>query len=151
MPMAERESVFPLVERVTALPGFTSSVGTRVLDAEPGLVRMAIARRPDLVQFNGYFHGGVVAGLADHAAGGAVTTLLPEGRIAITVRFDVNFLAPADGEELVAEATAIQVGKTISVARVDVGVGGSEAERSCALCVVTLRSVAAPEAPAGVR
>lgn len=148
--MAERESVFPLVERVTALPGFTSSVGTRVLDAEPGLVRMAIARRADLVQFNGYFHGGVVAGLADHAAGGAVTTLLPEGRIAITVRFDVNFLAPADGEELIAEATAIQVGKTISVARVEVGSGGTEGARPCALSVVTLRSVAAPAA-AGAR
>jgi hypothetical protein len=33
-----------------------------------------------------------------HAARGAVTTVLPEGRIAVTVDLDVNSLAPADGD-----------------------------------------------------
>ena len=30
-----------------------------------------MAKKPELLQFNGYFHGGVVSGLADHAAGAA--------------------------------------------------------------------------------
>ncbi len=142
--MPEHDGPRELVERVTALPGFTSAVGTRVVSAERGRVKMAIARRPDLVQFNGFFHGGVIAGLADHAAGGAVTTCLPEGQIAITVRLDANFLAPADGDEIVATAEAIKVGGTISVAKVEVTSLGSDREGSCALCVVTLRSVEMP-------
>jgi uncharacterized protein (TIGR00369 family) len=102
---------------------------------------MGVARRPDLVQFNGFFHGGVIAGLADHAAGGAVTTMLPADRIAVTVGFDVSFLAPADGDEIVAKAQAVRVGGTIAVATVDVCATREDGERQCALCVVTLRSV----------
>jgi uncharacterized protein (TIGR00369 family) len=137
-------SIRSLVETVTALPGYTSSVGTRVLVAEPGRAQLVVLQRPDLVQFNGYFHGGVIAGLADHAAGGAVTTLLPEGRIAITVDLSVNFLAPADGDSIVARAEAVQVGTTICVARVDVVTVDDRGERPCAICVVTLRSVPMP-------
>jgi uncharacterized protein (TIGR00369 family) len=133
-----------LVERVTSLPGYTSAVGTRVEVASPGYVELALDRRDDLLQFNGFFHGGVIAGLADHAAGAAVTTLLPEGRIAVTVKLDVNFLSPADGERIVAKATSVQAGKTISVATVDVTTSREAGERACALCVVTLRSVERP-------
>jgi uncharacterized protein (TIGR00369 family) len=137
-------SIRLLVETVTALPGYTSSVGTRVVAAEPGRVHLLVDRRSDLLQFNGFFHGGVIAGLADHAAGGAVTTLLPVGRIAVTVDLSVNFLAPADGDSIVARAEAVQVGTTICVARVDVVTVDDRGERSCAICVATLRSVPMP-------
>jgi hypothetical protein len=39
-----------LVEMVTSRPGYTSSVGTRVLFAEAGCVHLALDRRPDLLQ-----------------------------------------------------------------------------------------------------
>ena len=78
-------SLFKLVETVTSAPGYTSSMGTRVLAAEAGYVELALDRRPDLLQINGFFHGGIIAGLADHAAGGAVTTALPKNRFAVTV------------------------------------------------------------------
>lgn len=58
-------------------------MGTRVVSVERGHVQMAIDRRPDFLQFSGFFHGGVIAALADHAAGGAVTTELSQGRIAV--------------------------------------------------------------------
>jgi uncharacterized protein (TIGR00369 family) len=107
-------------------------------------VHLTLARRQDLLQFNGFFHGGVIAGLADHAAGGAITTVLPAGSIAVTVDLNINFLAPADGDSIVAKAEAVRVGTTISVARIDVTtVRGSE-QTSCALCVATLRTVPMP-------
>jgi len=56
------------------------------------------------VQFFGHFHGGVITALADQAAGIAVTSGLPAGRIGVTVEIKVNFLEPADGSELVARA-----------------------------------------------
>jgi hypothetical protein len=90
------EEALRLVQKVTALPGFTRGIGTRVVAARPGYVTMALERRPDLLQPQGHFHGGVISALADHAAGGAVTTAFPAGRFAVTVDLHVNFLAPAE-------------------------------------------------------
>jgi len=140
------ESLTPkqLVEMVTSRPGYTSAVGTEVVFAEAGRVHLKLRKRPDLLQFNGFFHGGVISGLADHAAGGAVTTALPSGRIAVTIDLHVNFLAPADGESLVARATAIQVGTSVSVATVEVITEASGKERLCSVATVTLRVVDMP-------
>lgn len=46
-----------------------------------GHVQMSLVKKPGLLQFNGFFHGGVVSGLADHAAGAAATTSLPAGTL----------------------------------------------------------------------
>jgi uncharacterized protein (TIGR00369 family) len=137
-------SLFKLVETVTSAPGYTSSMGTRVLAAEAGYVELALDRRPDLLQINGFFHGGIIAGLADHAAGGAVTTALPKNRFAVTVCLQVNFLAPANGETLIARAKAVLAGSTIGVAQVDVISLADGVETACAIATVTLRAVEMP-------
>lgn len=133
-----------LVDMMTSLPGYTREIGIRVLAAEPGKVEMALERRHGLLQANGYFHGGVIAGLADHAAGGAVTSALPSGRFAVTVNLQVSFLAPANGQSLVARARAIQVGSTIGVAQVDVITLVDGVEQPCAAATVTLRAIDLP-------
>jgi uncharacterized protein (TIGR00369 family) len=81
--------------------GFSHAAGFRIVAVEPGRAEVALARREDLVQFFGHFHGGVITALADHAAGIAVTSGLPAGRIGVTVEIKVNFLSPAAGQELV--------------------------------------------------
>jgi uncharacterized protein (TIGR00369 family) len=133
-----------LVRRVTESPGYTHEMGTRVLAAEPGQADMAIDSRPGVLQAHGYFHGGVIAGLADHAAGRAVTTALPPGRFAVTVNLQVSYLAPAEGETLIARARAVQTGQAICVAQVEVSVLTGGTELRCALATVTLRSVELP-------
>jgi uncharacterized protein (TIGR00369 family) len=138
------DAIRELVERVTYAPGYTKAVGTRVESAEAGYVVMSLARTDHLLQANGFFHGGVIAGLADHAAGGAVTTAMPTGRFAVTVNLQVSFLAPAKGTSLVARARALQVGSTIGVARVDVVSVTDGVETSCAIATVTLRGVDFP-------
>lgn len=145
--MRTQEEIQQLVGAVTARPGYTSAIGTTVVHAEPGIVHMRVARKPELLQFNGFFHGGVVSGLADHAAGGAVSTALPAGKIAVTIDLHVNFLAPADGEALLARAKALQVGTTVSVANVEVLTLGEGGERLCAFATVTLRAVDMPRTP----
>jgi uncharacterized protein (TIGR00369 family) len=135
------QSLRELVERVTSRPGYTSATGVRVLVVEAGHVHMALDRRPDLLQFNGHFHGGVIAGLADHAAGAAVTTALPAGRIAVTVDLHINFLAPADGEAIHAKARAVRAGGTIGVACIDVLTVREGIEQLCAIATATMRSV----------
>jgi uncharacterized protein (TIGR00369 family) len=105
---------------------------------------MSLAKTDHLLQANGFFHGGVIAGLADHAGGGAVTTAMPPGRFAVTVNLQVSFLAPAKGGSLIARARALQVGNTIGVARVDVTSVADGVETPCAVAVVTLRGVDFP-------
>ncbi|KRR11187.1 PaaI family thioesterase [Bradyrhizobium valentinum] len=135
------DAIRELVERVTYAPGYTSAVGTRVESAEPGRVVMSLAKSDNLLQANGFFHGGIVAGLADHSGGGAVTTAMPPGRFAVTINLQVSFLAPAKGEKLIARARAIQVGSTIGVAHVEVASLADGIETPCAVAVVTLRGV----------
>lgn len=142
--MRDPNTLRRLVETVTALPGFTADIGTRVLAVEPGYVEMALDRRPSLLQANGFFHGGIVAGLADHAAGGAVTTALPPDRFAVTINLQVSYLSPANGQSLVARARSMRIGGTIGVAQVEVVTVSDGREETCALATVTLRSVEMP-------
>ena len=132
------------LERIMDLLGFPKSAGMHLVAAEPGKVTMALAKRPDLTQFFGHFHGGVVAGLADHAAGACATSSMPDGKLAVTIEIKVNFLAPADGEEIIARAETIQAGSTIAVVKVEVASKKAGAERICAFATATMRAMDMP-------
>ena len=132
-----------LAEAVNA-KGFTGAMGFRILAVEPGRAELALPRREDVLQFYGHFHGGVIAALADHAAGIAVTSGLPKGRIGVTVELKINFLSPADGKELVARAKTLQMSGSIGVATVDVFIRHDKSERLCAFCTATMRALDLP-------
>jgi len=86
-------------------------------------------------------HGGAIAALADQAAGAAVSSTLPTDQIAVTVELKLNYLAPAKGESIVAEARAVPGGHAIGVAEVKVfaELGG---DRSLvAIGLATMRAV----------
>lgn len=134
-----------LVRKITALTGFTHSTGVEVKSAEPGKVELELAGKPELLQFNGHFHCGVISGLADHAAGAAATTALPAGKIAITVDLHVNFLAPANGATIVAKAHTLQVGNTICVVSVSVETETAKGIQICAVANPVLRVVDMPQ------
>ncbi|MCA1551189.1 PaaI family thioesterase [Bradyrhizobium sp. BRP19] len=144
--MAETNSIDMLAD-IMAMSGFPQSSGMRVVAAEPGNVALALTKKPELTQFFGHFHGGVIAGLADQAAGAAVSTALPKGRIAVTVEIKINFLGPADGEEIIASAEAIQVGGSIAVAKVEVVSESKGNRRVCAFGLATMRAVEMPARP----
>jgi uncharacterized protein (TIGR00369 family) len=132
-----------LAEAITAR-GFTGAAGFRVVEVKPGYAELALARRDDLVQFFGHFHGGVITALADQAAGIAVTSGLPKGRIGVTVEIKVNFLGPADGSGLVARAKTLKMSGSIGVAAVEVFTKDETSERLCAFCTATLRALDLP-------
>ena len=123
--------------------GFSHAAGFRIVAAEPGRAEVALARR-DLVQFFGHFHGGVITALADQAAGIAVTSGLPKGRIGVTVEIKVNFLEPADGSELVARAKTLKMSGSIGVATVEVFSKNDTSERLCAFATATMRALDLP-------
>jgi acyl-CoA thioesterase len=57
-------------------------------------------------------HGGFIFGLADTAAGLASKT---NGKKAVTLTSNINYLYPAKNKKLIATATCLKKGKTISV------------------------------------
>jgi uncharacterized protein (TIGR00369 family) len=132
-----------LAEAVNAR-GFTAAAGFRIIAVEPGKAELALPRRDDLLQFFGHFHGGVITALADQAAGVAVTSALPKGRIGVTVELKVNFLTPGDGKELIARARILQMSGSIGVATVEVFSKDDSSERLCAFCTATMRALDLP-------
>ena len=132
-----------LAEAVNA-KGFSHAAGFRVIAAEPGSAEVSLPRRPDLVQFFGHFHGGVITALADQAAGIAITSGLPAGRIGVTVEIKVNFLSPADGSELIARAKTLKMSGSIGVATVEVFSKNETSETLCAFCTATMRALDLP-------
>ena len=81
-----RENLRSLFEQITDT-GFTKAAGFKVRDFEEGRVVLETTPKPDLAQFLGYVHAGVVTGLADHAAGAAYASVLPEGMACLAGRF----------------------------------------------------------------
>src|SRR6201996_6212211 len=132
-----------LAEAITA-KGFTHAAGFRIVAVQPGSAEVSLLRRPDLLQFFGHFHGGGITALADQAAGIAVTSALPAGRIGVTVEIKVNFLEPANGDELIARARTLKMSGSIGVANVEVFSKDGTSERLCAFCTATMRALDLP-------
>lgn len=132
-----------LAEAINA-KGFAGAAGFRIVAVEPGSAELALSRRDDLVQFFGHFHGGVITALADQAAGVAVTSGLPKGRIGVTVEIKVNFLSPADGSELIARAKTLKMSGSIGVATVEIFSRKEATETLCAFCTATMRALDLP-------
>jgi uncharacterized protein (TIGR00369 family) len=124
--------------------GFTAAAGFRIAEVQPGSAELVLSRRPDLLQFFGHFHGGVITALADQAAGIAITSRLPTGKIGVTVEIKVNFLSPADGTEIIARAKALKLTGSIGVATVEVFSKNQTSETLCAFCTATMRAMDLP-------
>ena len=132
-----------LAEAVNA-KGFTKAAGFRIITVQPGYAEVALPRRDDLLQFFGHFHGGVITALADQAAGIAVTSQLPKGRIGVTVELKINFMEPARGAELVARAKTLKMSGSIGVATVEIFSKDGTSETLCAFCTATMRGLDLP-------
>jgi uncharacterized protein (TIGR00369 family) len=132
-----------LAEAINA-KGFSGAAGFRIVTVEPGSAEVSLPRRPDLLQFFGHFHGGVITALADQAAGIAVTSGLPKGRIGVTIEIKVNFLSPAEGSELIARARMLKMSGSIGVATVEVFSKDGANETLCAFCTATMRALDLP-------
>jgi len=132
-----------LAETVNA-KGFGGAAGFRIIAVEVGVAEVALSRRDDLLQFFGHFHGGVITALADQAAGIAVTSCLPKGRIGVTVELKINFLEPASGGELVARAKTLNMSGSIGVATVEIFSKDGASETLCAFATATMRALDLP-------
>jgi uncharacterized protein (TIGR00369 family) len=134
-----------------ARQGVLQAWGALMLEVAPGTVVLQLPFSERVTQQQGFFHGGVVASLADSAGGYAAMTMLDAGAEIVSVEYKVNFLAPAVGEALVATGNLVRAGQRLLVSTAEVDVIRDGVARPCALLQQTLAPVVPEAAGATVR
>lgn len=117
---------------------FMALLGVEVVSFGEGRCELALPYRPDLDQHSGIIHAGAVSALADNAAGGAASSLMPMGSVSLTVEYKISFVAPARGRRLVARAEVVRSGKTLTHCESRVYAIQGDTETLCAIALVTL-------------
>lgn len=116
-------------------------IGASMKEVEAGRCEIHLPYGDHLSQQHGFFHGGVVATIADSAAGYAGFSLMPADAGVLTVEFKINLVAPADGELLVARGHVVRPGRTLTVSHAEVAVQKDGDERVCAILQQTLMMI----------
>jgi uncharacterized protein (TIGR00369 family) len=123
--------------------GFMQLVGAVVTSVKPGEVELALDRRPEVLQHNGFFHGGVIAFLVDNATTAAAGTLVDrEARLVLTAEYKLNFVAPAAGDRLTCRATVLKPGKSLTVVEAKVFCRTKGEEKLTAVALATIAAIA---------
>jgi uncharacterized protein (TIGR00369 family) len=115
---------------------FSVLLGAELTRLDAGRAELQLELRPDLLQQNGFAHGGVVCYLADNAltyAGGIAL-----GSAVVTSEFKINYVRPAIGQRAVARAEVVHAGKRQAVCRSDVLVVDGADERLVATALGTI-------------
>jgi uncharacterized protein (TIGR00369 family) len=92
-------------------------------------------------QQDGFIHAGVMATMADHTAGYAAFTTVPDEFQILTIEFKVNFLRPAYGHRLVCRSSVIRPGSQIIISESEVFDQREGDEIMAAKALVTLMAV----------
>jgi len=97
------------IRAINQTAAFNRWCGIEVISAEAGKVEIAMAWRPEVGQYSGFLHAGLIGALIDTACGFAAATVA--GRV-LASHFSVNCLRPATGERFVARARVVKPGKS---------------------------------------
>lgn len=106
----------------TSMP-LCETLGMRVEDASPELVRLALDWSPSLCTTAGLLHGGAMMALADSAGGACAFLNLPDGAGTSTIESKTNFLGAVREGQVRATAQPLHVGGTTIVIETNVTAG----------------------------
>jgi len=95
---------------------FRELLGIKVLEIKDGYAKMSLKIRKEHINIAGFTHGGVLFSLADCAFAEAVNF---GDKKAVAVQVNINYLRPtSEGDVLIAEATTVSDGKTLTLCSV---------------------------------
>ena len=123
-------------QEVLARQAFSQLLGAELTSLARGQCTLELPVREQLLQQNGFVHGGADSYLADNALtyAGGTAMAVP----VVTSEFKINYVRPAIGQRLVARATAVAVSKSQAVCRCDVFAVIDGAEKLCAMAQGTI-------------
>jgi uncharacterized protein (TIGR00369 family) len=120
---------------------FMAYIGASIEVVEPGYVEVHLRYSKDLTQQHGFIHGGVLATIADNAAGYAAFTLMAADASVLTVEYKLNILRPGQGEKMVAKAKVIKPGRNLTIVDSDVYALRDNEEVMCVTSIQTLMAL----------
>ena len=121
--------------------GIMDHIGATLTLIEPGVCEIELPYSDAVSQQYGFFHGGVIGTIADSAGGYAAFGLMDAEDGILTVEYKLNLMALADGDLLVARGRVLRAGRTLTVARAEVGVVKNGVEVACAAMQQTLMRI----------
>lgn len=121
--------------------GFVGDCGIRAVKYDRGCLESRVKILNRHRQQDQYIHAGVLATMADHTAGYAAFSLVPENMRILTIEFKINFLEPAYGRTLVCRSRIIRQGGRILIGESEVFDGRKDGEILAAKALVTLMAV----------
>ena len=121
--------------------GIMDHIGATLTLIEPGVCEIGLPYSDAVSQQHGFFHGGVIGTIADSAGGYAAFGLMDAEDGILTVEYKLNLMALADGDLLVARGQVVRAGRTLTVARAEVGVVKNGVEVACAAMQQTLMRI----------
>lgn len=133
-----------LARKVLAAQPFSSLLGARLVAFGDGAASLEVDIRGELLQQYGSVHGGVLGYAADNALSFAAGSVA-DARLT-TAGFTIEFLRPARGEILRADAQVVRAGRTRVVCRCELSTIDGDGTRT--LCAVAQGSIAVT-GPAG--
>ena len=129
------------VRKSFAAQGIMDHIGATLTLIEPGVCEIELPYSDAVSQQYGFFHGGVIGTIADSAGGYAAFGLMDAEDGILTVEYKLNLMALADGDLLVARGQVVRAGRTLTVARAEVGVVKNGVEVACAAMQQTLMRI----------
>ena len=125
-----------LIERING-DLYANHLGIKFEKVEEGIVEARLPLSEAHRQFRGVVHGGVLASLADAAAGFAAYTMTPEDKEILTVELKMSYLRAAWGKELIAKGAVVKAGKNIHFSECEIYCDGKLVSKASAtFCVV---------------
>ena len=118
-----------------------STIGARLHRVSAGEVEIVLPFRDDLTQHHGFMAAAVLTAVADVACGYAAMTLMPPGSSVLTIEYKANFLAPAQGERMVARGRVVRPGRSVTVCAGDVIAVDGGTEKLVATLLATMMRV----------
>ena len=136
------------VESIFYQANFIRDLDIRLDKVSEGICETSLVVQERLRQQHGFVHGGVIATMADHTAGGAARSVSGEKEV-LTVEYKINYLRPALGDRLRCTASVLHGGKTVIVAEAFVYASNGGKETLVAKLIETLFLADDPKARAG--
>ncbi|MGK0445879.1 MAG: acyl-CoA thioesterase [Bermanella sp.] len=88
-------------------------LGIKIGEYGEGVAKCSLLLQPHHMNAGGRVHGGVLTSLADTAAGVAVRSVRPDGKLSATTDLSIAFIRPPIGECLIASAEVIHAGRKL--------------------------------------
>ncbi len=99
---------------------FIKHLGVTLTQLAEGRCEMQLAVRAEHAQQDGFVHAGVIATLADHAAGIAGVTMISADELVLSAEFKINLIKPATGPVLLAHGEVIRAGRRLVITEASV-------------------------------